>query len=209
MKKSLAALIIGSFLLLTFSQAGFADFRGSPRSNDLTSLRQWGKFSGLTAFLLFENNNFALYRVPFIRSAHTQAYQKPTDYFSFVDALLTAKDLFWEEIEKWNPISSLSGTPVFKQTRANTLAAFDSRNSVAQNHVGIFLNHGVGNRKIWNISINLGIALQDDHSIGPDDSISDDLFPKLGIVPGNQRADLLDQLRNASPFIGFGISYRF
>jgi len=208
MKKSITALIISLLLSLAFSQAGFAGAQGPAGSNDLTFLQKWGQSPSLSAFLLFENKDFTLFHSP-LRSEHTKTYQKLTDYFSFVDAFLAAKDVFWEEIAKWNPISSFNGASLYTLTTARTRRAFDSKNLTAQDHMGICLNHGVGNKKIWNVSLDLGIALQNDYVIGPDNSISDNLFPRLGMVSGNQREDLFDQLRNASPFIGFGISCRF
>ena len=211
MKKSIMILIISLLLSLAFSQTGFAEAQSSAVSNNLPFLflQQWGKSPSLPAFLLSENSDFVLFHFAFARSEWASTYQKAKDNFSFIDAFLTAKDLFWQEIAKWNPVSSFNGASLRTSRTTRTHRVFDSKNSTTQDHMGICLNHGVGNKKAWNVSLGLGIALQDDHVVGPDYSISDDLFPRLGMVRGHQNEDLFGQLRNASPFIGFGISCRF
>ena len=210
-RKSITILIISLLLSLAFSQTGFAEAQGSVVSKNLSFLflQQCGKSPSLPAFLLSENSDFVLFHFAFARSEWASTYQKAKDNFSFIDAFLTAKDLFWQEIAKWNPVSSFNGASLRTSRTARTHRVFDSKNLGAQDHMGICLNHGVGNKKTWNVSLDLGIALQDNHVVGPDHTISDDLFPRLGMVRGNQTENLFGQLRNASPFIGFGISCRF
>ena len=75
--------------------------------------------------------------------------------------------------------------------------------------MAISMHHGLGQKKAWNVSLDLGIAIQNDYILLPGDGDLDGFFPKLGMMLNDQSEDILDQIRNATPFIGVGISCRF
>jgi hypothetical protein len=209
MKKFLAILIGGLFLSLASSQAGFADARSFTDSNDHKLFQQWEKSPSLASFLLFNNKDFALIHFPFIRSEHTIASQELSEYFPFVGALLTAKDVLWAELTKWSPAPSFKKTEMGGPIKHTISRPFDSSHLTAEEHMGISLNHELGSRKMWNVCLDLGIAFQNNHSIPQEFGIPDDSFPSLAMGAGEQGEDFFDQLRNASPFIGFGIYCKF
>lgn len=209
MKTSLATLIFCLFLALAFCQAGLADSRDAGVSNDLPLLEQWGKTPNLSAFLLFADKDFTLVQFPFRKSWNSNAFGDLKAFFPFLDAVLSAKDLLWTEISKWNPTPSFSRTQRSEAGADTFSKAFDSKNLTAEDRMGISLHHGVGNRKAWNVSLQLGIAIQNDFTVLPGHALSDGFFPKLGMDLNDQSEDLFDQLRTATPFIGFGISCRF
>ena len=209
MKKSIAILIISLFLSPAFSQTGFADSRGFTVSNDLTFFQHWGNSPSLSAFLLFDDKDFGLVHFPFAQAVHTTAFQDLTAFFPFIEAVLSAKDLLWTEIAKWNPSPSFSVSQRYDGVLETSRGTLDSNNLTAEDHMGISLNHGIGKEKVWNVSLDLGIAFENYQTIGPNHIISHGPFPKLGMDIGDQREDVFDQLRNATPLIGVGISCKF
>jgi len=211
MKKTLAMFIFCLFLSLGFCHVGLADSQDVGVSKDLTLLQQWGWGNppSLSAFLLFDEKDFALVHFPFTKTARTIAFQDLTALFPLVNAVLSARDFLWTEISKWNPTPSFSGMERYEALAYTSRDAFDSNNLTAEDRMAISLHHGVGNKKAWNVSLDLGIAIQNDYIVEPGDAVSDCLFPKLGMNLDNQSEDLFDQLRSATPFIEVGISCRF
>ncbi len=209
MKKSLATVIFCLFLSLAFCHAGIADSQGVAVSNDLILLQQWEKSPSLSAFLLFDDKDFALAHFPFTKAAQTTAFPNLTAFLPFVNAVLSARDLLWTEISKWNPTPSFSGIQQYEAVAGTSRGAIVSNNLTTEDRMTISLHHGVGNKKAWNLSLDLGIAIQNNYTIEPGDTISDGFFPKLGMDLNDQNDDLFDELRSATPFIGIGISCRF
>lgn len=209
MKKSLATIIFCLFLFLVFCPGCLADSPGSVISNDFALLQQWEKSPSLSAFLLFHKKDFALVHFPFRKPRNTNALGDLPTFFPFLDAFLSARDLLWTEISKWNQTPSFPGAPRYEAVGNTFHEAFDSRSLTAEDRMAISLHHGVGNRKAWNVSLDLGIAIQNDYTITPGDGISDTFFPKLGMDLNVQSDDIFDQLKSATPFIGVGISCHF
>jgi hypothetical protein len=209
MKKFLATIIFCSFLFLAFCPACLADSRGVAISNDLALLQQWERSPSLSAFLLFDKKDFALVHLPFRKPWNANALGDLATFFPFFDTVLSARDLLWTEISKWSPKPSFQGTPRYEAVADTFHKAFDSNSLATEDRMAISLHHGVGARKAWNISLDLGIAIQNDYIVMPGNGVSDAFFPKRGIDLNNQNDDIFDQLKSATPFIGVGISCRF
>ncbi|MEJ2025180.1 MAG: hypothetical protein P8Y00_09235 [Deltaproteobacteria bacterium] len=109
----------------------------------------------------------------------------------------------------WNPTVSLSEAKHSISVAKTNLEGFDGRDATIDDCMAISLHRAVGNKKIWSVSLNLGVTVQKSHIIEPKDGFSERLFPKLLMNANDQRNDLFDQIRNAAPVIGFGISCHF
>jgi hypothetical protein len=208
MKKSFAILIGSLLLSLTLSQSGFADARGSADSNDHAFLQQYETTPMLPAPLLADNKESTFIHLPFARAKHIAASYELAEYFPFIGALLTAKEVLWTELMNWNPLPTFGKIQVFKPIKHGIHKPFDTGYPTSQDHMGISLNHELDRRKAWNLSLDLGVAFQN-NQISQDYSISDAPFPNLGMDACDGSADLFDHLRSAAPFVGLGISCTF
>ncbi|RLB12472.1 MAG: hypothetical protein DRG82_17030 [Deltaproteobacteria bacterium] len=209
MRTFFTTIIFSLFLALAFCPACRAASRGDAVSKDSAVLQQREKSSGLSSFLLFGDKSFSPIHVPGTNAGPASTFPDLEAFSPFIDAILSASDLLWTEIAKWNPSPSLSRRQCYERATDTFSGTVDSNNLSAEDRMAISMHHGLGQKKAWNVSLDLGIAIQNDYILLPGDGDLDGLFPKLGMILNDQSEDILDQIRNATPFIGVGISCRF
>jgi len=76
-------------------------------------------------------------------------------------------------------------------------------------HVGIDWGHGLAENNKWVVSFDLGITLQGSPSFHRDSDGSVTTNPNLLAHLDREKQDLTDQIKNASPFFGLGITFNF
>lgn len=76
-------------------------------------------------------------------------------------------------------------------------------------HVGIDWGHGIGENNKWVVSFDLGITLQGFPNLHRDSDASVTTNPNLLADLDREKHDLTDQIKNASPFFGLGITFNF
>jgi len=190
-KKALKTLIICLFLSLAVCPAGLADSRRAANSHVLSSFRQQQTSTSLVSFLMLGGDGSALIHLP------------------FVEAVVSARDLLWTEILNWDATPSFAGKQWNRAAAGQSCRSRDVNPLGAEDRMAISLHHGVGTKRGWNVSLDLGIALQNNSSREPVENLADAFSPDLRMDSNNQHDDVLDELKDAAPFIGVGITCRF
>jgi hypothetical protein len=192
-KKSIPSLILFLLLSLTVCPLAHADSRRNGQVNNLVKLApqlQQELPSVISSFL-------------FLDAGSKETPATAAQVLKLSDSLA---DRFFSS---WNPTVSFPETQHPVSVAKNTLEVFDEKYAGIDDCMAISLHRAVGNKKIWSVSLNLGVTIQKSHIVEPKDGFSEILFPKLPMDANDQRNDVFDQIRNAAPVIGFGISCRF
>ena len=206
MKRWSVLLLFAFLLALVFFRVAYADCRRFAVSEELSTLFLGKNFTTWLTCSPFTSTGLDCQNLSFIRTRGIAEYNLFDSDFSFRkssllnNSELNGKEKAWHEYA-FDPKALMPAELGIRE------ASIDFGKLAP--HVGIDWGHGIGENNKWVVSFDLGITLQGFPNLHRDSGGSVTTNPNLLANLDREKQDLTDQIKNAFPFFGLGITYKF
>jgi len=205
--KRWSVLLLVAFLLaLVLFRVAYADYRRFAVSEELSTLFLGKNFTTWLTCSPFTSTGLDCQNLSFIRTRGIAEYNLFDSDFSFKKSSLVSSSELNGKEKTWYEYA-FDPTALMPAELGIREATIDFAKLAP--HMGIDWGHGIGENNKWVVSFDLGITLQGFPNLHRDSDASVTANPNLLADLDREKQDLTDQIKNAFPFFGLGITYKF